>query len=121
MVFAHHPPYPVGLPGMDAIPLVNGAEVLDLLALYPGSHLFCGHVHRTISGCTRGVPWTMFKSPCHQAPLDLVSHDSSLSVDEPGAYGVLLLTPDGVIAHSEDVGLSGTIGTDGWSATPPSG
>lgn len=106
LVFTHHPPHGVGLPGMDAIRLVNGADLLDRLR-GTGAHLFCGHVHRTISGQTRGVPFTMFKSPCHQAPLDLEDADSSLSVDEPGAYGLLLLSKAGVVAHSEDVGLGG--------------
>lgn len=108
LVFAHHPPFATGIPGMDQIPLLDGAPVLDLLAAH-GAHLFCGHVHRTISGTSRGVGFTMLKSTCHQGPLDLVSLDSSLSIDEPGAYGVLLLTEDGVIAHSEDVGLDGAV------------
>jgi len=103
LVFAHHPPFDVGLPGMDA--LVNGPDLLDRLA-GTGAHLFCGHVHRTISGQAGGVPFTMFKSTCHQAPLDLTSDDSTISVAEPGAFGVLLLTTGGVIAHSEDVGLN---------------
>lgn len=103
LVFIHHPPMDVGLPGMDAIKLENGAEMLALLAAHPKAALFCGHVHRTISGSAGGVPFTLFKSPCHQAPLDLETADSSLSIDEPGAYGLLLLTPEGVVAHSQDV------------------
>ncbi len=116
LVFSHHPPYPVGIPGMDAIPLVEGEDLIPLLARH-GAHLFCGHVHRTISGSRGGVPWTMFKSTCHQGPLDLVAVDSSLSIDEPGAYGVLLLPEDGVIAHSEDVLADAVIAQDAGSAT----
>jgi hypothetical protein len=48
----------------------------------------------------------MFKSTCHQAPLDLIRPDSTLSIAEPAAYGLLLLTKAGVIAHSEDIGLN---------------
>lgn len=103
LVFAHHPPFAVGIPGMDAIALAEGEALIALLARHPGAHLFCGHLHRTVSGSRAGVPWTIFKSPCHQGPLDLESPDSSLSIDEPGAYGVLLLPEAGVIAHSEDV------------------
>lgn len=116
LVFSHHPAYPVGIPGMDAIPLAEGEGLLQLLARH-GAHLFCGHVHRTISGSRLGVPWTMFKSTCHQGPLDLVEVDSSLSIDEPGAYGVLLLPEDGVIAHSEDVLPDAVIAQDPGSAT----
>ena len=112
IVFAHHPPFPTGLPGMDAIRLEKGGAVLDLLARHD-VHLICGHVHRTCSGSARGVPWTMFKGTCHQAPLDLESWDPSISVDEPAAYGVLLLGPEGLIAHSEDVLPPRPVGRDG--------
>lgn len=105
LVFVHHPPHAIGLPGMDAIRLTNGDALLAALR-GTGAHVFCGHVHRTISGQAQGVPFTMFKSPCHQAPLDLERSDSTLSVAEPGAYGLLLLSPEGVVAHSEDVGLN---------------
>lgn len=104
LVFAHHPPHAVGFPSMDAIALRNGDDLLDMLQ-GTGAHMLCGHIHRTISGQVRGVPFTIFKSPCHQMPLDLIGEDSTVSTPEPGAYGLLLLTKSGVIAHSEDVGL----------------
>jgi len=116
LVFIHHPPMSVGLPGMDAIRLTNGSDLIRRLQ-GTGAHLFCGHVHRTISGQIDGVPFTLFKSPCHQAPLDLIAADSTLSVDEPGAYGLLLLAKDGVIVHSEDVGL-GSQPVSGTDALP---
>ena len=117
LIFMHHPPFKTGIVGMDNINLSNGDEVLDIIAQYPSAHLFCGHIHRTISGSTRNVAWTMFKSPCHQGVLDLHDPDSSLSVDEHGAYGLLLLTPDGVIAHSQDVGFTHEIQRDTGSVT----
>lgn len=106
LVFMHHPPFDTGIVGMDRIKLVDGDSVLALIAARRRAHLFCGHVHRTISGSTHGVPWTIFKSPCHQGVIDLETDNASLSIDEPGAYGVLLLPPYGVIAHSEDVGAA---------------
>ena len=103
LVFVHHPPFDTGIAGMDAIKLADGADLLALLRDHPRVHLVCGHIHRTISGSTVGVPWTIFKSPCHQGVIDLTDTNSSLSVDEPGAYGLILLTDDGIVAHSEDV------------------
>lgn len=117
LVFMHHPPFKTGIIGMDRINLSNGIEVFDILSQYPSTHLFCGHIHRTISGSSRGVAWTMFKSPCHQGVLDFQDPDSSLSVDEHGAYGLLLLTPDGVVAHSQDVGFTHETQRDTGSAT----
>lgn len=117
LIFTHHPPFDTGIVGMDAIKLADGDKLLDRLAATPNAHLFCGHIHRTISGSVQGVPWTMFKSPCHQGALDLATPDSSLSLDEPGAYGLLLLHPSGVIAHSQDVGLDATIHVEGHSVS----
>ena len=118
LVFAHHPPFDTGWAGMDNIKLRNGEALLDLLVAHGNCHLFCGHIHRTISGSTRGVPWTMFKATGHQAPLDLNTDDSSLSVDEPPAYGLLILMADGVVAHSEDVGFNRQVAQDVASLTP---
>lgn len=104
LVCAHHPPMPTGLPAMDALRLEDGDALIDrLLAHDAPVHLILGHLHRTVSGSMRGLPFTVLKGTCHQGPLDLVSDDSTLSVDEPGAYGVVLLAPGQIVVHSEDV------------------
>jgi mRNA degradation ribonuclease J1/J2 len=38
-------------------------------------------------------------------PMILGDHDPSLSIDEPGAYGLLLLSDTGVVVHTEDFSL----------------
>lgn len=111
LVFMHHPPMKIGLPGMDEIRLQDGKDVLALLAAHPGAHLFSGHAHRTVSGMSRGVAYTLFKSTCHQAPLDLVSEDCTLTTDAPGGYGLLLLQKHGLAVHQVDVGQPGKV----WS------
>ncbi len=115
IVCIHHPPFETGVVGMDRIMLTNGPEVLDLLARHGNLHLICGHMHQTISGNSRGVPWTVFKSPCHQGVVELIDPSTSLSTDEPGAYGLGLLSPDGLIIHSVDVGTGARI-VDGYGA-----
>lgn len=110
LVCAHHPPMPVGIPAMDAIALADGEQMIERLAAHDAPvHLICGHLHRTVSGMAHGVPFTVLKGTCHQGPLDLHSLDSSLSVDEPGAYGVVLLSPGRIVVHSEDVLAGGNI------------
>ena len=69
-------------------------------------HIVAGHVHRTISGMWEGVPYTIFKSPCHQQPLDFSIANSSLAVDEPGAYGLLLFDGENLVIHSEDFAIA---------------
>ncbi|MDX8351282.1 metallophosphoesterase [Cognatiyoonia sp. IB215182] len=107
LVCMHHPPITTGIPGMDQIMLANGDVVLRLLAQFPDTHLLLGHLHRTISGRTGGVSWTILKSPCHQGVLDLQSFNAHLSTNEPGAYGVVLMSNDSTIVHSEDVDVPG--------------
>jgi len=102
-VFTHHPAFPIGIRAMDEIPLKNGAELLALLNAHPApTHIYSGHVHRTISGSANGQGFSMFKSTCHQTPLILSDGDESMSVAEPAAYGLVLLLDDVVIAHSEE-------------------
>lgn len=104
LLACHHPPFMTGFPGMDAIALANGAELLERLRSSGRKvHLLCGHVHRTISGMAEGMGFTVLKSPCHQMPMDLEATTTALSVDEPGAYGIVLAGPDGFVIHSEDV------------------
>lgn len=111
-VCIHHPPFQTGIVGMDMINLRNGPEVLDLLSHHGDLHLVCGHLHQTISGSSRGVPWTVFKSPCHQGVIDLVNSSSSMSSNEAGTYGLGLLAKDGLILHSADVGTGALVFTD---------
>lgn len=111
-VCIHHPPFETGVVGMDRIKLRNGSEVLDLLARHGNLHLVCGHLHQTISGSTRDVPWTVFKSPCHQGVIELTRRSSSMSTNEVGAYGLGLLADDGLIIHSTDVGTGALVFTD---------
>lgn len=106
IVFTHHPPIVTGFAGMDRIGLKNRAEFAERLSAHGNvCQIISGHVHRTISGSTAGIPTMIFKSTCHQMPMVLGADSSSLSIDEPGAYGLLLLVDDGVIVHTEDYGL----------------
>lgn len=103
----HHPLGDIGFHMMDRIKLENGPAVIDLIKKHPMPvHVLAGHVHRTISGQWHGVPYTIFKSPCHQNPLNLAEKSVSLSVDEPGAYGVILFDGPNIIVHSEDYALA---------------
>lgn len=113
----HHPPFLTGFDGMDAIRLRNDNALFEVIAEHGRVvQLLCGHVHRSISGSARGVPYAVFKSACHQMPMMLGAAGSSHSVDELGAYGIVLLGADGVTVHTEDVGDFGIPTADEYSA-----
>ncbi|MGX0877109.1 Icc protein [Roseovarius sp. MBR-154] len=106
IVFTHHPPIETGFEGMDRIGLKNrDALIARLRAAGNVAQIVSGHIHRNIQGSAGGIPVAILKSPCHQMPMALGDQDPSLSIDEPGAYGLLLLTDAGVIMHSEDFSL----------------
>ncbi len=115
----HHPPFDVGFPGMDLIKLTNGADLFSRLEKHEHPiHIFAGHVHRTISGHINGYGFTMYKSTAHQMPMVLDSDDPSISVREPGAYGIVLINGKNIIAHSEDFTLPPTPPVTGKAALP---
>ncbi|GAB5445563.1 metallophosphoesterase [Gymnodinialimonas sp.] len=116
VVFTHHPPCPVGFWAMDAIGLANADALLSRLhSAGHVKHLICGHIHRTIHASAANpdggaLPVTILKSPCHQIPMILGQGTFADSVDEPGAYGILLALKNTVVVHTEDFALSdGTI------------
>jgi len=51
--------------------------------------------------------------------MDLASNDSSLSVDEPAAYGIVLRR-DAILVHTEDYELSATLPLSTARAPPSS-
>ncbi|ASY55061.1 MULTISPECIES: phosphodiesterase [Sinorhizobium] len=103
LIFMHHPPHASGFAGIDMIRLINEEQFYGLVKRHGNvRHIFAGHVHRTISGSSRGIPFSIFKSPVHQQPMPFDIADASLSVDEPAAYGIAVVTADGVLVHTED-------------------
>lgn len=103
LLFMHHPPHATGFSGMDAIRLTNEAAFYDTVLRHGNvRHIFAGHVHRTIGGSHRGIPFSIFKSPVHQQPMPFETENPSLAVDEPGEYGIVVLTPEGLQVHTED-------------------
>ncbi len=123
VVFCHHPPAPVGFWAMDAIGLANADALMSRLhANRNVRHLICGHVHRTIHASIAnpnggGLPMSVLKSTCHQNPMMLGAGTSQDSVDEPGAYGILLALPGTTVLHTEDFALS-TGKVDRYPARP---
>jgi Icc protein len=103
LLFMHHPPHATGFTCMDLMRLINEVDFYDVVKRRGNVlHIFAGHVHRTISGSSRGIAFSVFKSPVHQQPMPFDAPDASLSVDEPAAYGIAVMTDTGILVHTED-------------------
>jgi 3',5'-cyclic-AMP phosphodiesterase len=103
-IFMHHPPFAVGIHAMDDIALMQRADFVDAIGPYQSRirHIFFGHVHRPISGSWRGIPFSTLRGTNHQVAFDLDPKGQHLASHEPPAYGVVLMTDDGVVVHTHD-------------------
>ncbi|MCP5420966.1 MAG: phosphodiesterase [Gammaproteobacteria bacterium] len=104
-LFMHHPPFPVGLPSLDAlgIPPDQAHALNDLLEAHGDvRHIFFGHVHRPISGQWRGISFSTLRGTNHQISLDFQAIDDVPGSHEPPAYTVVLVDADRIVVHYHD-------------------
>lgn len=102
-LFMHHPPFDVGMAPLDNCRLDNPDALHALLAGHANvRHLFCGHVHRYISGTWRGLPFSTVKGCNHQTALGLGALPHEHSGEAPG-YGVILISDESTVVHYQDV------------------
>jgi len=102
LLFMHHPPFRVGLPGMDEIMLDDSNAFYDAIKSHAGRirHLFFGHVHRPIFGNWRGISFSCMRGTNHQVAYDDSGNLEKMrgNLEEP-AYGIVLLAEDQVTIH----------------------
>lgn len=80
----HHPPFAVGIPGMDRIACRGEVRSLGRRLGQRGIEgLLCGHVHRHVATVFHGIPAQVAPSPAHQIALDVGPLAYTL---EPGGF-----------------------------------
>lgn len=102
LLFMHHPPFPVGIKGMDAIMLREADLFWNTLAPHKDRirHLFFGHLHRTLFGNWRGISFSCLPGLNHQVALDLTTGPEVVNGNlQPPAYGVVLVSEETVLVH----------------------
>lgn len=102
-LFAHHPPFDIGIPSLDRIRLKEEAGLLSVLKTAGDlRHFFFGHVHRPLSGCWQGLPFSALRSLVHQVPLDFDTPAPVPYDRDPPHYAVLLIDKDKVVVHHHE-------------------
>ncbi|MGJ7546210.1 phosphodiesterase [Variovorax sp. LT1R16] len=101
LLFMHHPAFPLGIPVMDRIGLVDKEWLLTALKGHEHriKHLFFGHIHRPISGTWRGIPFSTLRGTNHQVALHVQESEDIPGSFEPPQYGVVLIDEESVIVH----------------------
>jgi Icc protein len=91
-VAMHHPPCPVGIPFLDAMSLLDGPALGEVLAGHPHvARVLAGHLHRIVTVAFAGTVVTTAPSTYRQLGLRL--HD-----DAPPGY---LAEPTAFLLHTE--------------------
>lgn len=101
-IFTHHPPFPIHMPHLDPIGLVDADELFALLQEHGKvRHIFAGHAHRPVAGSWRGIPISVLRGTNHQSALGF-DPDNVPITHEPPVYGVIFIDRETVIVHSHD-------------------
>ncbi len=102
-LFIHHPPFDIGIKGLDSIRLTEGEDGLAraLRRHERIRHLFFGHVHRPIAGSWNKIPVSSLFGTNHQVALRLDEEEASGSL-EPPQLGVILIDAGTLIVHMQN-------------------
>ncbi|UGX88785.1 phosphodiesterase [Phyllobacterium meliloti] len=101
-LFLHHPPFPMFMPLIDGLGLVEADALYALLREHGNvRHIFVGHAHRPVAGSWRGIPVSVIRGTNHQNALDFTP-DRIMTTLEPPAYAIVFIDRDMVIVHSHD-------------------
>ena len=99
-IFMHHPPMRVGMSGMDSPRLTGVERFVDIIGRYGNiKHIFCGHLHRPIHGCWRGIPFSTLRAISHAFKLSLKPTTGLVITHENPTYAVVLLKEDATVIH----------------------
>jgi Icc protein len=95
LVVLHHQPIPIGSAWLDSIRLMNGPELLQLIAAHRNVRgILWGHVHQSFDGMHDGIAMMSTPSTCFQF---VPGRDDFAIDDRPPGYRWLHLYPDGRI------------------------
>lgn len=92
LIAMHHPPFPSGIPKLDAATLTEGSDALgDLVADYNAPlYILAGHIHRPFQAIWNGAFCQVGGGPSFQHALDLrPDAPEPGSISEPYAYFIL--------------------------------
>lgn len=98
-LFLHHHPMKVGF-NMDKMGLAKPERLVKTLKGYTNiRHLFCGHLHRIVSGSWTGIPFSSAGSLTVQVGLEFDMDKPIGIVHEPPSYAIALIEADSVVVH----------------------
>jgi Icc protein len=102
-VCIHHPPIPVGIPFLDTMGLLNGAELAAVIAAHDNVvRVLTGHVHRSVTAPFAGTVLTVAPSTHLQSGLALQGEVPNY-LPEPTSFLLHVHTGASWVTHSVPV------------------
>jgi Icc protein len=99
-LFMHHPPFDVGIDGMDRIRLADVDGFAGVIEKHPRiRHIFFGHLHRPVHGAWRGISFSTLRATSHSFRLDFTPAEPLVTTHENPGYSVVLLSGESVVVH----------------------
>lgn len=100
-VCLHHPPIRVGIPGMDAIRLVDGPGLAEVVRRHPHVvRVLAGHLHRVVTAGFAGTVLTVAPSTYRQVDLGMREGRQVSFVAEPAGFLLHRLEGTECVTHS---------------------
>jgi len=100
LLFQHHPPFDIGIRGMDRIKLTNAEEEWAVIVrTRRPEYLFLGHVHRPVTGLWQGIPFHIQRGTSHQIGFDFENKEGIPGSHEGPDYALVDVGEDGVVIH----------------------
>lgn len=105
LIAMHHPPFVTGIAHMDAIGLLGGEGLEEVLHRHRHvERVVCGHLHRSIQCRFGGTAASTCPSPAHQVALDLQDDGPDCFAMEPPGYQLHLWKAGRLVTHTAVIG-----------------
>lgn len=103
LLFLHHPPMAVGIPGMDVIALRDPGALWAVLAPHAARirHIFHGHLHRPIAGSWHGIPISSLRGTAFEVRMR--GGAPAVEPQAPIDYGYVRVDAEDIIVHTERI------------------
>ncbi|MEQ1505210.1 MAG: phosphodiesterase [Myxococcota bacterium] len=104
VVFMHHPPFPIGIPALDAMGLDGSDALATVIARHPQvERVICGHAHRPITRRFAGTIASVGPATAHQLALELAPSPRLGVVMEPPACTLHLWDGRALVTHTSPI------------------